>query len=120
MPVEYLFDHPVHSLQRQRGVSIGRVVERKEIDDLKTLTLVLMLRIRHPDLFGARVRALLSICQATALLTRSSGSALTAGGAASSVVETGAAETGCRRRLFLGVGTGGFVAGDSWISGVVG
>jgi hypothetical protein len=26
---------------------------RKEIDDLKTLTLVLMLRTRYPDLFGA-------------------------------------------------------------------
>jgi nudix-type nucleoside diphosphatase (YffH/AdpP family) len=29
------------------------MAERKEIDDLKTLTLVLMLRIRHPELFGA-------------------------------------------------------------------
>jgi hypothetical protein len=29
------------------------MAERKEIDDLKTLTLVLMLRTRHPDLFGA-------------------------------------------------------------------
>jgi nudix-type nucleoside diphosphatase (YffH/AdpP family) len=29
------------------------MVERKEIDDLKTLTLVLMLRTHHPDLFGA-------------------------------------------------------------------
>jgi hypothetical protein len=28
------------------------MAERKEIDDLKTLTLVLMLRTRHPDLFG--------------------------------------------------------------------
>ena len=33
--------------------SLWSMVERKEIDDLKTLTLVLMLRIRHPDLFGA-------------------------------------------------------------------
>ena len=29
------------------------MAERKEIDDLKTLTLVLTLRTRHPDLFGA-------------------------------------------------------------------
>jgi hypothetical protein len=29
------------------------MADRKEIDDLKTLTLVLMLRTRHPDLFGA-------------------------------------------------------------------
>jgi len=28
------------------------MAERKEIDDLKTLTLVLMLRIRHPDVFA--------------------------------------------------------------------
>jgi hypothetical protein len=29
------------------------MAERKKIDDLKTLTLALMLRTRHPDLFGA-------------------------------------------------------------------
>ena len=32
---------------------LWKMAERNEIDDLKTLTLVLMLRIRHPDVFGA-------------------------------------------------------------------
>jgi hypothetical protein len=33
--------------------TLWSMVERKEIKDLKTLTLVLTLRIRHPELFGA-------------------------------------------------------------------
>jgi nudix-type nucleoside diphosphatase (YffH/AdpP family) len=32
--------------------TLWSMAERKEIDDLKTLTLVLMLRIRHPDVFA--------------------------------------------------------------------
>jgi nudix-type nucleoside diphosphatase (YffH/AdpP family) len=34
--------------------TLWAMVDRKEIDDLKTLTLVLMLGVRHPDLFGER------------------------------------------------------------------
>jgi nudix-type nucleoside diphosphatase (YffH/AdpP family) len=32
------------------------MVERGELDDMKTLTLVLTLRLRHPELFGKNVR----------------------------------------------------------------
>ena len=42
------------SLMLSEDATIPKAIlaERKEIDDLKTLTLVLMLRTRHPDLFG--------------------------------------------------------------------
>jgi nudix-type nucleoside diphosphatase (YffH/AdpP family) len=51
-------EHEDIELAELRLDALWAMAERGEIDDLKTLTLVLTLRIRHPELFGPNERVI--------------------------------------------------------------